>query len=50
MRPWFVSPLSSFVGPLGPGGTISSLCSRLITWLIRESSKQHSEGITYQQT
>jgi hypothetical protein len=41
---------SSFVGPLEPGGTISLLCSRLTTWLNGESSRQHSEGITYQQT
>jgi hypothetical protein len=49
MRPRSVSQPSSFVGPLELGGTISSLCSRLTTWLSWESSKQHSEGITYQQ-
>jgi hypothetical protein len=49
MRPRFVSPPSSFVGPRGHGGTISSLCSRLTIWLSGESSRQHSEGITYQQ-
>jgi hypothetical protein len=49
MRPRSVSPPSSFVGPLGHGGTISLPCSRLTTWLSGESSKQHSEGITYQQ-
>jgi hypothetical protein len=49
MRPRSVLPPSCFVGPLGPGGTIFSLCSRLTTWLSGESSKQHSEGITYQQ-
>jgi hypothetical protein len=49
MWPKSVSPPSSFVGPLGHGGTISSLCSRLTTWLSGESLKQHSEGITYQQ-
>jgi hypothetical protein len=47
IRPRSISPPSSFVGSLGPGGTISSLCSRLTTWLSGESSKQHSEGITY---
>jgi hypothetical protein len=31
MRPRSVSPPSSFVGPLGPGGIISSLWSRLTT-------------------
>jgi hypothetical protein len=50
MRPRSVSPPSSFVGPRGHGGTISSLCSQLTTWLSGESSRQHSEGITYQQT
>jgi hypothetical protein len=48
MRPRSVSPPSSFVGPLEHGGTISSLCSWLTTWLSGESSRQHSEGITYQ--
>jgi hypothetical protein len=49
MWPRFVSPPSSFVGPRGHGGTISSLCSRLTTWLSGESSRQHSEGIAYLQ-
>jgi hypothetical protein len=49
MWPRSVSPPSSFVGPLGHGGTISSLCSRLTTWLSGENSKQYSKGITYQQ-
>jgi hypothetical protein len=49
MRPRSVSPPSSFVGPLGHGGTISSSCSWLTMWLSGESSKQHSEGTTYQQ-
>jgi hypothetical protein len=49
MRPRSVSPASSLVGPLGHGGTISSPCNRPTTWLNGESSKQHSEGITYQQ-
>jgi hypothetical protein len=49
MRPSSVSPPNSFVGPLGHGGTISSPYSWLTTWLSGESSKQHSEGITYQQ-
>jgi hypothetical protein len=49
MWPRSVSPPSSFVGPLGNGGTISSSCSRPTTWLSGESSKQHSEGITHQQ-
>jgi hypothetical protein len=50
MQPRSVSPPSSFMGPLGHGGTISSPCSRPTTWLSGESSKWHSEGITYQQT
>jgi hypothetical protein len=50
MRPRSVSPPSSFVGPLGHGGTISSPCSRLTTWLSGDSSRRHSEGITYQPT
>jgi hypothetical protein len=49
MRPRSISPPNSFVGPLGHGGTISSLCSRLTMWLSGKSSKQYSEGITYQQ-
>jgi hypothetical protein len=49
MWPRSVSPPSSFVGLRGHGGTISSPCSRLTTWLSGESSRQHSEGITYQQ-
>jgi hypothetical protein len=49
MRPRSVSPPSSFVGPLGHGGTISSPCSPPTTWLSGESSKLHSEGITYHQ-
>jgi hypothetical protein len=49
MRQRSVSPPNNFMGPLGHGGTISSLCSWLTTWLSGESSKQHSEGITYQQ-
>jgi hypothetical protein len=49
MRPRFASPPSSSVGPLEHGGTISSLCNQLTTWLSGESSRQHSEGITYQQ-
>jgi hypothetical protein len=49
MRPRSVSPLNSFVGPLGHGGTISSPCSRSTTWLTGESSRRHLEGITYQQ-
>jgi hypothetical protein len=32
MWPRSVSPPSSFVGPLGHGGTTSSPCSRLTTW------------------
>jgi hypothetical protein len=49
MWPRSVSPPSSFVGPRGHGGTIFSLCNRLTTWWSGESSRQHSEGITYQQ-
>jgi hypothetical protein len=49
MWPRSVSPPSSFVGPLGHGRTNSSLCSRLTTWWSEESSRHHSEGITYQQ-
>jgi hypothetical protein len=36
------------MGPLGHGGTITSPCSEPTTWLSGESSRQHSEGITYQ--
>jgi hypothetical protein len=43
------SPPSSFVDPRGHGGTTSSLCSQLTTWWNGESSRQHSEGITYRQ-
>jgi hypothetical protein len=49
MRPRSVSLPSSFVGPIGHGGTISSPCSRLTMWLSGESSKQPSEGIIHQQ-
>jgi hypothetical protein len=49
MWPKSVSPSSSFADPHGHGGIISSLCSRLTTWLNGESSRQHSEDITYQQ-
>jgi hypothetical protein len=50
MWPRSVSPPSSFADPRGHGGITSSLCNRLTTWLNGESSRQHSEGITYQQT
>jgi hypothetical protein len=33
MWPRSISPPNSFEGPLGHGGTISLLCSRLATWL-----------------
>jgi hypothetical protein len=49
MRPRSVSPPTSFVGPLGHGGTIFLPCSRPTTWLSGESSRRHSESITYQQ-
>jgi hypothetical protein len=49
MRPRSASPPSSFVDPRGHGGIISLLCSRWTTWLSGESSRQHSEVITYQQ-
>jgi hypothetical protein len=49
MWPRSVSPPSSFVGPLGHGGTNSSPCIRPTTWLSGKSSRRHSEGITYQQ-
>jgi hypothetical protein len=44
-----ISPPSSFADPRRHGGITSSLCSRLTTWLNGESSRQHSEDITYQQ-
>jgi hypothetical protein len=44
-----VSPPSSFADPRGHGGITFSLCSRLTTWWNGESSRQHSEDITYQQ-
>jgi hypothetical protein len=43
------SPASSFADPRGHGGITSSPCSQLTTWLNGENSRQHSEGITYQQ-
>jgi hypothetical protein len=43
------SPPSSFTDPRGLGGITFSLCSQLITWWNGESSRQHSEGITYGQ-
>jgi hypothetical protein len=43
------SPPSSFADPRGHGGITSSLCSQLTTWWNGESSRQHSEGITYRQ-
>jgi hypothetical protein len=49
MRPRSASPPSSFVDPCGHGGIISLLCSRWTMWLSGESSRQHSEVITYQQ-
>jgi hypothetical protein len=49
MWPRSASPPSSFVDPRGHGGITSSLCSWLTTWLNGESSRQHSEDITYQQ-
>jgi hypothetical protein len=49
MWPRSVLPPSSFADPRGHGGITSSLCSRLTTWLNGESSRQHSEDITYQQ-
>jgi hypothetical protein len=49
MWPRSVSPPSSFVDLRGHGGITSSLCSWLTTWLGGESSRQHSEDITYQQ-
>jgi GH15 family glucan-1,4-alpha-glucosidase len=50
MWPRSVSPPSSSMGLHKHGGTISLLCSRLTTWLSGESSRQHSEVITNQQT
>jgi hypothetical protein len=47
MWPRSVLPPSSFADPRAHGGIISSLCSRLTTWLSGESSRQHSEDITY---
>jgi hypothetical protein len=44
-----VLPPSSFADPRGHGGTTSSLCNQLTTWWNGESSRQHSEGITYRQ-
>jgi hypothetical protein len=49
MWPRFVLPPSSFADPRGLGGITFSLCSQLITWWNGESSRQHSEGITYRQ-
>jgi hypothetical protein len=49
MWPRSVSPPSSFADLRRHGGITSSLCSRLTTWLNGESSRQHSEDITYQQ-
>jgi hypothetical protein len=49
MWPRSISPPSSSADPCGHGGITSSLCSRLTTWLNGESSRQHSEDITYQQ-
>jgi hypothetical protein len=43
-----ISPPSSFEDPRGHGGITFSLCSRLTTWWNGESSRQHSEDITYQ--
>jgi hypothetical protein len=43
------SPPSSFADPREHGGIISSLCSQLTMWWNGESSRQPSEGITYQQ-
>jgi hypothetical protein len=43
------SPPSSFADPREHGGIISSLCSQLTTWWNGGSSRQSSEGITYQQ-
>jgi hypothetical protein len=38
-----------FADPRGHGGITSSLCSQLTTWWNGESSREHSEGITYRQ-
>jgi hypothetical protein len=44
-----IFPPSSFVDPLGHGGTIFSPGSHLITWLHQMDSRQPSEGITFWQ-
>jgi hypothetical protein len=49
MWPRSILPPSSFTDPREHGGITFSLCSRLITWWNGESSRQHSEDITYQQ-
>jgi hypothetical protein len=49
MWPRSVSPPSSFADPREHGGITFSLCSWLFTWWNGESSRQHSEDITYQQ-
>jgi hypothetical protein len=47
MWPRFVLPPSSFADTREHDGITSSLCSWLTTWLSGESSRQHSEDITY---
>jgi hypothetical protein len=49
MWPRFISPHISFADPREHGGITFSLCSRLITWWNGESSRQHSEDVTYRQ-